>query len=307
MKILQVIHGYPMRYNAGSEVYSQTLCHGLADNHEVHVFTREEDPFAPDFRVLAERDPDDSRIALHVVNNPRNRYRYRDPRIDRQFADILDREKPDVVHVGHLLHAFGFYEGRAAVAAPDGWHHILPDGSELYAHRFAWCGNFQDRRCAVREFSGAYLHITPGGDSAYEARWRYAGDYRDGAAVAQSDDGRSTHIGLHGNPIHGVRYFDLDVFHKACARARDGDGWMHIDATGCPLYGRRFAAVEPFYNGQARVERFDGGLEVIDEKGTRMLELRPALKCGSEALRDVGRSIAASVPGQRQRSGPRNK
>ena len=34
MKILKVIHGYPMRYNAGSEVYSQTLCHGLADKHE---------------------------------------------------------------------------------------------------------------------------------------------------------------------------------------------------------------------------------------------------------------------------------
>jgi hypothetical protein len=40
MKILKVIHGYPMRYNAGSEVYSQTLCHGLAERHEVHVFTR---------------------------------------------------------------------------------------------------------------------------------------------------------------------------------------------------------------------------------------------------------------------------
>ncbi|HZF55863.1 MAG TPA: hypothetical protein VE093_44920 [Polyangiaceae bacterium] len=39
MKILQVIHGYPMRYNAGSEVYTQTLCHGLAGRHEVHVFT----------------------------------------------------------------------------------------------------------------------------------------------------------------------------------------------------------------------------------------------------------------------------
>ena len=43
MKVLQVIHGYPMRYNAGSEVYTQTLCHGLAAaGHEVHVFTREE-------------------------------------------------------------------------------------------------------------------------------------------------------------------------------------------------------------------------------------------------------------------------
>lgn len=28
MRILQVIHGYPPRYNAGSEVYTQTLAHG---------------------------------------------------------------------------------------------------------------------------------------------------------------------------------------------------------------------------------------------------------------------------------------
>jgi hypothetical protein len=73
MKILKVIHGYPMRYNAGSEVYSQTLCHGLAERHEVHVFTREEDAFAPDFRLRTEHDADDPRITVHVVNNPRSR------------------------------------------------------------------------------------------------------------------------------------------------------------------------------------------------------------------------------------------
>ena len=86
MKILQVIHGYPMRYNAGSEVYTQTLCHALARRHEVHVFTREEDPFAPDFRMRIERDPDHAGITLHVVNNPRNR----EPGIDRRFAEVFE-------------------------------------------------------------------------------------------------------------------------------------------------------------------------------------------------------------------------
>ena len=43
VKVLQVIHGYPPRYNAGSEVYTQTLCHALAGRCEVCVFTREED------------------------------------------------------------------------------------------------------------------------------------------------------------------------------------------------------------------------------------------------------------------------
>ena len=97
MKILQVIHGYPMRYNAGSEIHTQILCHALAGRHEVHVFTREEDPFAPDFRMRIERDPDHAGTTLHVVNNPRNRDRYREPGIDRRFAEVLDRIRPDVV------------------------------------------------------------------------------------------------------------------------------------------------------------------------------------------------------------------
>ena len=179
---------------------------------------------------------------------------------------------------------FGFYEGLAAASAPDGWRHIRPDGSDLHAARFAWCGNFQGERCAVCEFDGTYFHLIPEGISAYSARWRYAGDFRDGIAVVQSDDGRSTHIDPRGKPIHGGWFLDLDVFHKGCARARDEDGWMHVDVAGRPLYRRRFAAVEPFYNGQARVERFDGGLEVIDEAGARVVELRPALKSAFAAL-----------------------
>jgi glycosyltransferase involved in cell wall biosynthesis/MoaA/NifB/PqqE/SkfB family radical SAM enzyme len=104
MKILKVIHGYPMRYNAGSEVYSQTLCHALADRHEVHVFTREEDPFAPDFRLRSETDPDDDRVTLHIVNNPRLKDCYRAEGIDREFAGLLDTLRPDIVHIGHLNH-----------------------------------------------------------------------------------------------------------------------------------------------------------------------------------------------------------
>ena len=75
MRILQVIHGYPMRYNAGSEVYTQTLCSALAKRHEVHVFTREEDSFAPDFALREEVDETEPKIALHLVNNPRHKDR----------------------------------------------------------------------------------------------------------------------------------------------------------------------------------------------------------------------------------------
>lgn len=175
-----------------------------------------------------------------------------------------------------FIRTFGYYEGLAAVVAVDGWHHVTTEGCDAYARRHDWCGNFQHERCTVRDLDGAYFHITPRGDAAYPARWRYAGDYRDGIAVVQTDDGHSTHIRLDGSLLHERRFVDLDVFHKGFARARDEDGWMHVDLQGRPAYARRFHAVEPFYNGQARVERFDGALEVIDEAGATLVELRPA-------------------------------
>ena len=61
MKVLQVIHGYPMRYNAGSEVYTHSLAHALAERHEVHVFTRQENAFFPEYAGSAGIGPLQSR------------------------------------------------------------------------------------------------------------------------------------------------------------------------------------------------------------------------------------------------------
>lgn len=171
MKIVQVIHGYPMRYNAGSEVYTQTLCHGLADRHDVHVFTREEDAFAPDFRLRAERDEDDPRITVHVVNNPRLKDRYRATGIDQRFAEVLDRVKPDVVHVGHLNHLSTSMLREAALrevplvfTLHDYWL-MCPRGQFMQmfpedpTNLWAACDGQEDRKCAercyARYFSGA--------------------------------------------------------------------------------------------------------------------------------------------------------
>ena len=173
---------------------------------------------------------------------------------------------------------FGFYEGRAAVIGMDGWHHINHTGADIYADRYAWCGNFQEQRSPVRDANGLYCHIDDAGCPAYDKLWRYVGDYFDGFAVVQNDEGRSTHIDRGGDFLHDQWFTDLDVFHKNFARARDDHGWTHININGTPIYAHRYAAVEPFYNGQARVERFDGALEVIDETGTQLQELRPPLR-----------------------------
>lgn len=171
MRILKVIHGYPMRYNAGSEVYSQTLCHALAGRHEVHVFTREENPFAPDFQLRSESDQDDARVTLHVVNNPRYKDRYRAAGIDRRFAEVLDRVQPHVVHIGHLNHlSTSLVREAASREVPivftlhDYWL-MCPRGQfmqmfpEDAADPWAACDGQEDRKCAercyARYFSGA--------------------------------------------------------------------------------------------------------------------------------------------------------
>lgn len=196
-----------------------------------------------------------------------------------------------------FLRVFGFYEGIAAVAAEDGWYHIHPEGQDAYNARWDWCGNVQGGRCTVRAADGGYGHVDASGKPLSGLGWRYAGDYRDGIAVVQAADGRSTHIDVHGRFLHEEWFLDLDVFHKAFARARDGLGWMHVDARGRPAYSRRFAAVEPFYNGQARVERFDGGLEVIDEQGRTQVELRGS----AHAPAPTGEVIARTAWGRVRR------
>jgi glycosyltransferase involved in cell wall biosynthesis/MoaA/NifB/PqqE/SkfB family radical SAM enzyme len=165
MKILKVIHGYPMRYNAGSEVYSQTLCHGLAERHEVHVFTREEDPFAPDFQVQTTSDADDPRITLHVVNNPRLKDRYRATGIDQRFAEVLDLVEPDLVHVGHLNHLSTSLLREASLrklpiiyTLHDYWL-MCPRGQFMQMfpedpdNLWAACDGQEDRKCAERCYS----------------------------------------------------------------------------------------------------------------------------------------------------------
>lgn len=207
------------------------------------------------------------------------------------LAPVRNRDLAWHIHVDgsdaydrRFRQTFGFYEGFAAVESEDGWHHITESGKDLYATRYAWCGNFQEGRCTVRDRDGSYHHITSAGQEAYPTRWRYAGDFRDGVAVVQREDGRSTHMDADGRLLHGHWFLDLDVFHKGFARARDDDGWMHVDMKGVPIYERRFLMVEPFYNRCARVEQHDGALVLIDECGEALQMLRPPRRSEFAAL-----------------------
>lgn len=105
MKIMQVIHGYPPHYMAGSEVYTWNLSRQLARAHEVCVFTRVENPYE---KPYAAGDSREEGVIVRRINKPDRDYtfrdRYLDPRIDEAFRAMLRETRPDVVHFGHLSH-----------------------------------------------------------------------------------------------------------------------------------------------------------------------------------------------------------
>lgn len=184
MRILKVIHGYPPRYNAGSEVYSQTLCHGLvARGHDVAVFTREEDSFAPDFTTREEADPLDPRVRLHLVNVARSVSRYRHDAVDAAFSALLDDWRPDVVHIGHLNHLSTSLVREAArrelpivFTLHDYWlmcprgqfmQYAPPDTTKLWPR----CDGQDDMKCSVHCFAGRYGSGDPADEAQEQAYW----------------------------------------------------------------------------------------------------------------------------------------
>jgi len=101
MHILKIIHGYPPNYNAGSEVYSQSIVDELKKSNKVTVFTREENEYELDFRFRKETKDD---VDFVYVNMPRGKDGYNHHLINEKFNKLLNEIKPDIVHIGHLNH-----------------------------------------------------------------------------------------------------------------------------------------------------------------------------------------------------------
>ena len=96
------------------------------------------------------------------------------PLFDRKFTQVLKFHKEGLAAVadesgwfhisldGEPLYekrferTFGYYFGRSAVNDAGQWYHLDTKGKEAYSRRFAWCGNFQESLCTVRDFDNHY-------------------------------------------------------------------------------------------------------------------------------------------------------
>ena len=184
MHILKIIHGFPPHYNAGSEVYSQTICNELSKKHRVTVFTREENPYEPDFSLRHEVRHEN----LHVwyMNMARGKDGFRHATIDEKFASLLKNLNPDIAHIGHLNHlSTGLVEQLNRAGVPivftlhDFWL-MCPRGQFLQRNFdgqniHSLCHEQNDRKCAdicyKMYHSGLSDYLTAFDDSTNWERW----------------------------------------------------------------------------------------------------------------------------------------
>lgn len=157
LHVIKIIHGYPLNYNAGSEVYSQSICEELSKQHKVSVFTREENPYSPDFAIRQENASDN--LNFYFVNNPQGKVGYRHKQLDDNFAKLISEIKPDIAHIGHLNHlSTGLVDELNKQKIPivftlhDFWL-MCPRGQFLTRsigkeHNFQLCAGQQDHKCA---------------------------------------------------------------------------------------------------------------------------------------------------------------
>lgn len=274
MRILKIIHGYPPHYNAGSEVYTQSLCNALAVTHEVFVFTREEDPYRPDFVVR--QTSEHERLHFFYVNMARGKDGYRHRQLDQVFAELLETIRPDVAHIGHLNHlSTGIVDVLHRLHIPivftlhDFWL-MCPRGQFLQRGfgtetPAALCSGQENAKCASNCYSAFFASPGEEQDLAYWTGWvsRRMQETRSIAGkvslfIAPSHALRNRFVNDFGIPENKIRYLDygfplhyLQPVKPAPQRHQFTFGYIgtHIPAKGINLLIHAFGKLE----GNARL------------------------------------------------------
>ena len=105
MKIFQVLHSFVPHTMAGTEIYSYQLSKELLKKNEVFVFFRVNNPKIKEYSLIHDNYEGLETCAInHTFRLCRSfKDTYRNDSIDREFGKYLDRVRPDIVHIHHLL------------------------------------------------------------------------------------------------------------------------------------------------------------------------------------------------------------
>jgi len=213
MKVVLLCHNFLPAHTAGTEIYSAQLgLQLMRRGHEVSVFTTEKDIGLPDLSIR-ERSYGDLPVSELINNLYYRSFRetWEHPGIAAAFGTFLDRVRPDVVHVQHLMYlSIGCIEEADRRGIPvlftlhDYWLHCPRYGQRVHADTsicttidFARCGeclsSFKFAQSRLQRHAGkviASLRDTTGinltGAAKGAARLLKAGEAAGGARVRPS-------------------------------------------------------------------------------------------------------------------------
>jgi len=105
MKILQVVHSFIPYTMAGTEVYSYRLSKELSKQHQVFVFFRVNLAKEKEYALIYNKLDELETYAINHTFRFCNSFKatYSDEAINKKFGELLDKIKPDIVHIHHLL------------------------------------------------------------------------------------------------------------------------------------------------------------------------------------------------------------
>ncbi|MBI1390184.1 MAG: glycosyltransferase [bacterium] len=167
MKILQVIHDFLPRHQAGSELYCYHLSRSLKKRgHDVRLFYSEIDHNSPAYSTR--QGEIDGLPFVEIVNN--HGYAgfeetYRNPAVESVFRRVLDDFQPDIVHFHHLHSlSFGCIELCRQIGAPvvftlhDYWLTCPRGGGQRFRGEGKVCHDVDPSLCAECISTAAFAH-----------------------------------------------------------------------------------------------------------------------------------------------------
>jgi glycosyltransferase involved in cell wall biosynthesis len=108
VKVAFVVHQYPPRYNTGTEIYAHRMAVTLRQRgHDVRVFAHEPDVRSDALLKVHDDSVDEvpvRRLTVFEGLSPNHAlHDFYDVFVGKIFGEWLDRTRPDVVHVFHLM------------------------------------------------------------------------------------------------------------------------------------------------------------------------------------------------------------
>ncbi len=169
MKIVHVVSGYLPQDSGGTQLHLRDLCAAQrTQGHDVSIFSRLGGDEFGEFEISStewESVPV-TRITNNFLDVDDLELLFHHPRIDAVFADYLDIQKPDIVHVHHLtclsttLIDVAKDRGLPVVMTLHDYWMICPRGQRVHPEDLGICETLDRKRC-LSCLQSLWPHLLP--------------------------------------------------------------------------------------------------------------------------------------------------